>query len=113
MSLRARVALAAAAATAAVVIIAGWALAALVTGDARSNLDQQLRRQALTVMRPGVLDRSLAERRFVRGAERFEVSVPLRVLEGDRIVFATEAFPNLPASPAAAGFDTVQTDGRN
>ena len=113
MSLRARVALAAAAATAAVVIIAGLALVALVTGDARSELDHQLERQAFAVTRPGVLARSLIERRFVRGGERFEIGVPLRVLDGERIVLATEVFPDLPATAVPAGFATLEADGES
>jgi two-component system sensor histidine kinase PrrB len=111
MSLRGRVAIAAMLATALVTVIAGWSVARLVVNDQRAALDATLRRQAEVIALPAILDASLGERRFVRGAAprgvRFEPGVATRIVTDGGARLASESFPVIEGA-RAAGFATLR-----
>ena len=110
MSLRARVALAAALSTVIVVVAAGLGLLVLVRRDERDRLDDQLERQAEQIARPGTLALVLRERRFERAPPRPDLLVLARIRDGGETLLVSEDFPVLPAE-TDVGFSSESVDG--
>ena len=112
MSLRARVALAAALSTVIVVVAAGLGLLVLVRRDEGDRLDDQLERQAEQIAQPGTLALVLRDRRFQRAPPRPDLLVLTRILDGDETLLVSEDFPTLPAE-TDVGFSTESVDGES